>query len=199
MLKTFKHWVPLAIIITALCGLLLVAVQQNYRQNADDPQVQISEDIAAIVEGGEDPSGLNQQSQTDISKSLATFIVVYGDDGKPVAGNAQLDGKLPELPSGVLDYAKQNHQNRITWQPKDGLRFATIITRYEGTTPGYIMVGRSLREIERRKADATLIIAIGWLATMAASFISVFAFNNYALFRRRFHTPTPEALTEEQK
>ena len=34
-----RAWLPLAVAITLLCGLIYVAIQQTYRSNADDPQI----------------------------------------------------------------------------------------------------------------------------------------------------------------
>jgi hypothetical protein len=31
---------------------------------------------------------------------------------------------------GALDYARQNGQNRVTWQPEAGVRMATVVVPY---------------------------------------------------------------------
>jgi hypothetical protein len=47
-----RHWLPLAALTTALCGLVYLAVQQALRQAANDPQIQMAEDAAYILSQG---------------------------------------------------------------------------------------------------------------------------------------------------
>ena len=42
-----------------------------------------------------------------------------------------LDGQTPQLPNGVLDSTRELSENRITWQPRDGVRIAAVIVSYE--------------------------------------------------------------------
>ena len=42
MRNILRHWFPLAVVATAFCGLVYVAVQQELRQNANDPQIQMA-------------------------------------------------------------------------------------------------------------------------------------------------------------
>lgn len=164
----FNLFLVLAAIITALFASIYVTVQQNYRQSANDPQVQISESTAAILSRGEDINPMLPTHKADLNSSLATFIIVYDDSQNPAISTAQLDGKTPELPKGVLDNALENGQNRVTWQPKEGVRIASVITKYNG---GYVLAGRSLREIESRIDLMTKKIIIAWLATLAVAFL----------------------------
>lgn len=207
MKKTLQYWLPLALSITLLSGLLYVAVQQVYRQDANDPQVQVAEDVAKILEGGEDPTALSEQSQTDLRQSLAMFILVYDKDGKPVAGNGQLDGKQPDFPKSALDAAKDK-QNRLSWQPTNDLRFAAVIQSYGGQTPGFVVAARSMRDIEKRIKTMTEMIAIGWAVTLVASFILAMLLMNWEQVRHRLRRKKAELkeekteqtpLTEEQK
>jgi hypothetical protein len=52
MAKVLKQWLPLAIAITLLCGLVYVAVQQEVRLSANDPQIGMAEDLAAALSHG---------------------------------------------------------------------------------------------------------------------------------------------------
>ena len=45
-------WLPLGLVTLILCGLVNLAVQQNYRMSANDPQIQIAEDVADAVSQG---------------------------------------------------------------------------------------------------------------------------------------------------
>lgn len=172
-IKLLQYWIPLAVGVTLICGLVYATVQQNYRQNANDPQIQISEDVVAAIDGGQKPEEmLGTSVKTDIAKSLAVFVVIYDSAGKPIASTAQLDGKDPEVPMGVLDHAKTAGENRVTWQPKEGVRIAAVVKSIEGGFSGYVLVGKSLREVEQREGQLTLMIGIAWLITLLATLIA---------------------------
>ena len=53
----------------------------------------------------------------------------------------------------------------VTWQPREGIRIASVTVRWSG---GTVLAGRSLREVERLEDQALLLVAAGWAATMAA-------------------------------
>lgn len=169
-----KYWIPLAVAVTILCGLVYATVQQNYRQSANDPQIQIVEDVIAAIAGGQKPEEmLGTNTKTDISKSLAVFVIIYDTAGKPIASTAQLDGKDPVVPKGVLDHAKSKGENRISWQSKDGVRSAIVVKPFEGATSGFVLVGRSLREIEQRENQLTMMIGIALAISLVATLLAV--------------------------
>ena len=38
-------------------------------------------------------------------------------------------------------------EDRLTWQPEPGVRSATVVVHYQGAQAGFVMAGRSLREV----------------------------------------------------
>lgn len=50
---TFRYWIPLSIVMTIVCGLLYLTLQQNIRMSANDPQVQLAEDAASALQNGQ--------------------------------------------------------------------------------------------------------------------------------------------------
>ncbi|HEX7593426.1 MAG TPA: hypothetical protein VF429_04570, partial [Anaerolineae bacterium] len=54
-----------------------------------------------------------------------------------------------------------------------GVRSATIVTRFTSTQSGFVMAGRSLREVESRDSNLELLIGLGWLGTLFASLVIV--------------------------
>jgi hypothetical protein len=74
---------------------------------------------------------------------------------------------------GVFDYTRAHGQDRITWQPRSGVRSAAIVARYGGAHPGFVLAGRSLREVEAREDRLTLMVGIAWAATLGASLVAV--------------------------
>lgn len=172
-LKSVLTAVLVIVVITGFYATLYGVVQQNYRQNANDPQIQAAEDISNTLNKGNTYKDFLTKDKFDMSATLATFILFYSDKGEPLDGSALLDGKVPQPPQGVFDYAKEHGQDRLTWQPKDGVRIAAVVNQYKGQTPGFVLVGRSLREVESREDQLLREVVIAWGATMILLGLSV--------------------------
>lgn len=169
---TFGLWLPTALAITIMGGLSYWAVQQNYRMSANDPQIQIAEDSLSDLQQVPDLNQLSSAfSKIDINKTLATFLVVYDDNGRPVAGNGYLNNSLPNLPSGTFDIAKKKTDDRFSWQPNSSLRFAAVLKHFSGKQSGFILAARSLRETEKREDMLTIGTAIAWVLSMIMSLL----------------------------
>lgn len=172
--RMIGYWLPLAIVASGLCFFTYVAVQQNYRMSANDPQVELAQNDAAALSAGTSPEQIVPSTSVEIGKSLSTFTLIFDANGNVLASSALLDGKTPSIPAGSLTAALKTGENRVTWQPRTGLRFATVIDAY--TSPagkGYVLVGRSLREAEARIDNLTLMLTLTWLAALIASFVAV--------------------------
>lgn len=165
-----RLFLVLAALLTLICGLIFAAAQQIYRQSANDPQIQLSEDMADYLSSGKDPNLIIPKTEVDITRSLVWFVINYNESAQIVASNAKLDGQTPVLPSGVLEHTRQNGQNKVTWEPKDGVRIAAVITKYNG---GSVLVGRSLRETEKRIQMLGKRVLVAWLVTIAAAFAGI--------------------------
>lgn len=170
MKKILVTWLPIAVAVTILCGLIEVTVQQNYRLSANDPQIQYSEDGARNFKNASEAASMVPQDKTDIAASLATFGIVYGPDGGLLASSAALDNQTPKLPGGVIEYTKKHGQDRFTWQPKNGVRIAAVITKADA---GFVLIGRNMREVERRELSLDIMVLAGWLATLIGTFFVV--------------------------
>ena len=160
---TFKYWLGAAIIISALCAFTYIAIQQVIRQSANDPQVQMAEDTAAKLAKGQSPQDIVSKDNVDIATSLAAYTIVFDANGKPIASSAQLNGQTPTIPSGVFDSVRKNGEDRITWQPQDGVRSAIVVTQFKGSNSGFVLAGRSLRETETLEDNILHLITFNWL------------------------------------
>lgn len=156
---------PLAIVITAMSGLVSLAVQQNFRQNANDPQIQLAEDTASALGTGKAAAGLISANSIDISQTLAPFVIVYDANEKPLTPQVTLNGQTPTPPNGVFDSAKESGENRLTWQPAAGVRIAAVVVPI-AEDKGYILAGRNLREVEKRESQLNLEVFVAWAAAM---------------------------------
>ncbi len=157
-------FLPLAVLATGLAGTVYLVAQQGLRSGADSPQLQLAEDAAHALDLGTAASTVTGPAVVDLRDSLAPFLVVFDQTGKPLASSGRLDGGPPVPPEGVLDHAAVGAPNRVTWQPAAGVRIASVSVRWAG---GTVMAGRSLREVERLEDQALLLVGLGWAATMA--------------------------------
>ena len=185
-MRTFISWLPLAVAITGLCGLIYVAVQQDYRQSLNDPQIQMAEDAAAKLAAGTQSSEIVPDPDTvNIVSSLAPWLAIYNDDGMSIISSGTFNGAIPEPPKGVFEAARtdvgkdtdQQNEDRVTWQSGAGVRQALVIVHYDSPTGGgFVVAGRNMREVEDREGNLTLILGIGLLVLLAVTFVAkVFA------------------------
>lgn len=174
---TVKYWLLVAVIIIGFYFSMYAAVQQVMRQGADDPQIQMAEDTAAKLGAGQSTQDVIPTEKVDIAKSIAPFMIIFDANGKPIASSAQLNGQIPTIPSGVFDTVRQNGEDRITWQPQDGVRSAVVVTQFKGTNTGFVLAGRSLREVEKREDSILQLLNIGWIGMLLVTFpITAFVF-----------------------
>ena len=167
MLKKLLSFLIIAGIITVIFGTIYGTVQQNYRQSTWDPQIQMAEDAWSQTKTGPSLQSVISSGTVNINYSLAPYLVFYDPSGNPLAGNGMLDGVLPKLPAGVFDYALKFGENRFTWQPQPDIRQSVVlISMKDSVHSGFVMAGRSLREIEIRENRLTFMVFIGWFVSM---------------------------------
>ena len=176
-----KVWLPFAVVITVFSMLVYATVQQVYRQGANDPQIQMANDAADHLNSGSSIESIVPQEKVFFAKSLAPFFLIFNSSEQPVAGSGILNNSLQTLPNGVLDYAKEHGENRVTWQPQSGVRVAVVIVPYKD---GFVLAGRNLREVEAREAQVSGFVVISWTLALIATFI-VIAFGGYFLVREK--------------
>jgi hypothetical protein len=163
--RAIAIWLPLAVAITLLAALVYGAVQQDLRQSANEPQVQLAEDAAAQLDDGASIFSVEPTESVDIGRSLAPYLMIFDAQGQPVASSARLHGQQPPFPSSVFDDAR-NGQDRITWQPESGVRSAVVVQPWRG---GFVVAGRSLRFVEDLSDHILLLTMFIWLLTLGAT------------------------------
>jgi len=171
-------FLTLEVIVCAFCLLVYVSVQQTYRNNADDPQIQIARELKLKYSKSGLDSLSDAKDKIEISSSsISPFYVIYDENAKPVSSNALLYNNMPQLPLGVFRAAKENGENKISWQPYQGLRFATVIEHITGKFNGYILSGRSLLETEKRIEKLNWMMILTWFFTSAFVLIFVIIYS----------------------
>lgn len=189
LLRAFAYWLPLAVALTGIFGFAYLAVQQDYRQSVNDPQIQMAEDVADSLEvgvGGTPESVvLPSWPLINMARSLAPWTAVYDASGTLIRTNGVLDNSDPSLPSGLFDtstwsagktwQAVTGPETRITWQPSPGVRQAVVLVQFKTSTGvGYVAVGRSMKTVKDRIINLTELVAIAWSVTALASFVVIF-------------------------
>jgi hypothetical protein len=164
--RVIAIFLPLAVLATLTCGLVYVEVQQALRSGANDPQYQMAEDAASRLDAGARPVDLVDTAETvDAATSLAPFTIIFDSAGRVLASDITLDGGQPIPPSGVLRAAKPGSPNAVTWQPREGVRIASVTVAWSG---GIVLTGRSLRRVEEQELNTELIAGAAWLVALAA-------------------------------
>ena len=177
-MKTLYHLSAIAI-ITILIGLVYVSVQQSYRSSANDPQIQIVRELRTRLEFGKPIDYYLRQDSMDLENSMGTFVATFDKNGQPLQSNALLDGKLPNLPSGVIQYVKAHKEDWVTWQPRKTIRLALGIAATNTEPVAYVAAGRSLVEVEERISRLITFCGICWTLCTAIILIN-WLFNYYA-------------------
>lgn len=162
-MKKYFPVVMIALVLGVIFGTIFVAVQQVERANANWPQIQQAEDGAVLLNKNQPPR-IFSGTYVDLSKSLATFTNVYDLDGKPVTGEGYLNGSLATVPKGVLTAADDSDYHTVTWEPKSGVRLASVVVR---SNKYYVLSGRSLQEVEKNASRTLVLTLVGYLLCLA--------------------------------
>jgi len=194
----------LAVLATGLALALYAIPQQVLRQGANDPQIALAGDLVAKLEQGVAPAVAVPAAGLDMARSLTPFVIVYDDQGRPLASQAQVNGQTPAPPQGVFDYVRQHGEERLSWQPilgttsnKDektalnggmalqrshGLRIAAVIQRVQlanGNSAGFVLAGRNMREVEAREQQVSQMAGFTWICMLGVILVGTLAFGWY--------------------
>lgn len=171
--------VLLGIVSSMLALAMYIVVQQVLRRGANDPQLQIAGDAAYALEHDADASSIVGAAQVDAARSLSSFMIVYDDAGRPIASSMRLNGTTPAPPSGVFGFVREHQRDVLTWQPQPGVRIAMVMERIGGGHPGFVLAGRSLREVEAREDATWHMVQIAWLGMVIVLALATFVFSRY--------------------
>lgn len=151
-------WLTAAIVVTLIFGSAYVALQQLGRRSANAAPAAAAAAQVQLI-GSETAT----MPPLELTPDSGVFVLVYGDDDKPVSGTATLHGSLPVLPAGVLRTARDSGSDAVTWQPEPGLRMAVVARPAAGKV---VVAGQSLAPYEDRDRTVLIILAAGWLGSI---------------------------------
>ena len=159
----FFHALCLGLILTFLGGTAAVTFQQMLRRGANQPQIEMANFYASEIGSGEAPDDIIPTGYVDPERSLEPFVIFYDDQGRPQKATGYLDQSAPVPPRGVFDYSRNHGSDTFTWQPRPQVRIATVVQRVTGPHPGFLLAGRSLRNVEEDETVLYHMTFLGWL------------------------------------
>ncbi len=169
----FKIYLSIVAVGLGLLVFAYAAAQQSLRQGANDLPRQLAQDTAAKLASGIKPEEVLQSSdKVDIEHSLAPFVIIYDKEGNISASSADF-GNLPHPPVGAVKVATSGEGHAFTWQPKPGVREASVSVKYGN---GYVLAGHSLKSVEHsidRLGLMALVTILGILAAPAIILIAL--------------------------
>lgn len=172
-----------ALVLTGLATVLALALyaipQQLLRRGADDPQVEMADNLVGELEQGITAGNAIPADTVDLTRSLSPFLIVYDDQGQPLASQATLYGKTPKLPPDLLDSVRQSGERRFTWKPGNSIRIAAVVQRVNGSNPGFVLAGRSLREEGKNQKAVQQMAGVTWAAMLALILVGTASFGWY--------------------
>lgn len=170
------HWMPLAVAIVGVFSFMYLGLQQSYRINLNDPQVELVENLQHALLFGKQPQELVMRTDRfDASESLSPFVAVYDESGNPLEWSATIHGEPPRPPEGVFQYAKQKGEHRVSWQPTADTRIALVIRPVALESGWFVAAGRNMREVEERERILGYVMGTGMFFTLFVTFVLEFA------------------------
>lgn len=167
-------WLAATIIITLSFGSVYVTLQQFGRHLANAAPAAAA--AARVQQAG---SGPTTEPPLELTANSGIFVMVFGDDNKPLSPTVVLHGTPPAIPAGVLEAAKTLGSDAVTWQPEPGLRMAVVARQAPG---GVVVAGQSLTPFEDSDRMSQLFLAAGWVGSMV---VLVGAYGAVTLASRR--------------
>ena len=136
-------------------GCTYVSFQQIERNNANGHAAMTAKQVIYELENGK---SLQEALpvDTNISTTITPFVFVYDNNKNLVASSS--DNSDIVYPNSCLEQIDKTGENRVTWQPEKGLRFATVGIKYKN---GYVIGAYSLSESENTTSHFTITLLIG--------------------------------------
>lgn len=177
-MKKIKYLILVVFFITLAIFFFYVIGQLIVRQSANIQPARMANEAKIGLEGGKDFSAVFGEKKTDFKKSLIPFAIIYYKDKKPVNSTALNNGQIPQIPIGVLESAGKEGENRVSWQPENKVRFATVVIPF---SDGYIVGGESLLEYDRTTKCLSILSFYIWMVFLVSSIFG----SLYILHRRK--------------
>lgn len=184
--EALRIWLALVGSATLVLGASYATVQQSARLSANDAPLSTARAAKEKLEDGKTPKEVIPTEETDLRSDSGIFLIVTDESEKILASSAVLDDEAALPTPGVFDLAGQKGSDSFTWEPKNGVRHATQVLKYDSEDgSGFVVAGQSLARIEERTSTYNLIAILAWLAVVAWATIILF--------------PAPQSIARRRK
>ena len=157
-----RFWLAALLVVSLLNGLVYGAMQQVLRLGANDPQIQLAEDTAAQLAAGGAPSEVLPTRTVDIGESLAPYIMVYTEQGQPSAHPPLYMASSPNSPAASSTTCAAGARSVSPGSPTPECAALLSSCPFQAQSAGFVLAGRSLREVERRAEELLWEVAAAW-------------------------------------
>ncbi len=164
-------WIPLSVLSTLILLIVYVNDQQSIRLGANEPQEWMAHDAAARIASGMSPAHAVAGAPVDVMSAYAPFVIVYDRVGSTTVATGVFEGKVSNLPDGILEYTREHGTHRLTWEPEAGMRYAIVIVPIQEGKLGYVLSGRSLSYAEHQETLLRERTVYGWIVLLIASLL----------------------------
>lgn len=159
-----RMWVHRTVFAVAAYVLFALALGTVYFVVQHDGRNAVEDGPRALLSAA-DTSG--QPHHLDLSGYQGVFWMRYDAGDRPTGGNGYLHGALAAVPRGVLDDARRNGEDAVTWQPAEGLRFAIVAQPQRGGD--VVVAGQSLQRTELRASQTLIVIVLALIGGLVVA------------------------------
>lgn len=161
-LYRFRHYLLTVIVLAVVFGTMYGLVQQMGRLQANDTPTLLATQAAKQLDAG---LGLDsiQMGGTNLQNNPVPFVIIYDKQGKAVGGSGYIDKQLAVVPKGVLTHASTGKNNAVTWEPKSGVRLATVVV---AAKEYFVLGGQSLKQTEAHAQHMLWLTLAGYVASL---------------------------------
>ena len=157
-------WGVAFVLLSMAAAAIYVTAQQAGRIGANDVPRAVGRQASQSLGQGAVPAVVVGSAVLDLAADSSPFTIVFDSAHHVLATNATVAGTVPNVPTGVLDVAVANGENRVTWQPMDGVREAVVAQPWRsGASTGVVVSGMSLLPTEARSRSVLELTTIGWV------------------------------------
>ncbi len=163
-LFTYRHYLFFATVLTIAFATMFGLIQQLNRMQANDTPALLATQVAKQLDADLGLNSINMGA-TDLANNPVPFVIVYDKQGKAVGGSGYIDQKLAVVPKGVLEHSSKGNDNAVTWEPKAGVRIASVTVAAKDY---YVLGGQSLVQAESRINRLAVITLVGYAIALVA-------------------------------
>lgn len=168
--QNVRLWLLVVVVGGGVTLFTYVAVQQSLREGLNAPQLQMSEDIAAQLNGGASAASVIPPVKIDESTSLDPFVTIVDQHMHVLASSGSIGSVVPLPPSSAFPDSQTRRSNWFTWQHDNNtLRDATVIVPFHhGNESGYVLAARSMSQVEATIGHITILAILTLLGVLLA-------------------------------